>query len=93
MACAEHRVKFPEFLGAPGRIRTCAPASGGRSINRSETAIDPYGYNQTLSRPRILSDTHRFIARTIARVAVATGFFSVRHLRSEGWFRPRVGRW
>jgi hypothetical protein len=21
---------FPEFLGAPGRIRTCAPASGGR---------------------------------------------------------------
>ena len=23
-------VKFPEFVGAPGRIRTCAPASGGR---------------------------------------------------------------
>jgi hypothetical protein len=54
--------KFPEFLGAPGRIRTCAPASGGRSINTSGPAVDPYGYIAALRRPRILSDAHRFIA-------------------------------
>ncbi len=85
--------KFPELLGAPGRIRTCATASGGRSINPSGPAIDPYGYIQALRRPRILSDAHRFIAQTIARVAVATGLFCARHLRSEGWFRLRAGRW
>ena len=68
--------KYPEFLGAPGRIRTCAPASGGRSINPSGTAIDPYGYIQALRRPRILCDAHRFIARTIARVALAIAIFS-----------------
>jgi hypothetical protein len=82
----EHFVEFPEFLGAPGRIRTCAPASGGRSINPSGTAIDPCGYIQALRRPRILCDAQRFIARTIARAAVATGLFGAR--QSVG---PRVG--
>jgi hypothetical protein len=84
--------RYPELLGAPGRIRTCAPASGGRLINPSGTAIDPYGHIQTLRSPRILSGAHRFIAQTIARVAVATGLCA-RHLRSEDWFRPRAGRW
>ena len=78
--------KYPEFLGAPGRIRTCAPASGGRSINRSGAAIDPYGHIQALRRPRILSDAHRFIAQSIARVAVATGLFCAQH------FGLRCGR-
>jgi hypothetical protein len=78
--------RYPGFLGAPGRIRTCAPASGGRSINPSGIAIDPCGYIQALRRPRILCDAQRFIARTIARAAVATGLFGAR--QSVG---PRVG--
>ena len=65
-------VEYPGLLGAPGRIRTCAPASGGRSINTSGTAIDPYGHIQALRSPRILCGAQRFIAQTIARVAVAT---------------------
>ena len=82
-------------MGAPGRIRTCATASGGRSINTSGTAIDPYGRNQTLRRPRILCDAHRFIAQTIARVAVSAGLLTPAHgvLRTHWPARDRrIGR-
>ncbi len=66
----------PVFLGAPGRIRTCAPASGGWLINRSVPKWGAMAAFGPSAGSGFRCDARRFIARTIARATVAVGLWS-----------------
>jgi hypothetical protein len=80
---------IPDFLGAPGRIRTCAPASGGRLSGTSWPPSPALPTIQRTSDPRIPSGRHVFIPRTIPRGETQRGVRrrGSRHLALR--WRPR----